>query len=180
MPSPGPPCGSCQSVSIPSVQTPAPPGAAVLGDARHPGPAPPQGPCPSACPGPFKSLAPHPSLVSLERAVRGQAEGGKRKRDLAGSPGRCQQPVLSPVSPTRPGSSRGRRRWAEGPGGGGVGDALNRGLFGGLGRASESTPPESMGGWRRVGDVLCSPHRGGGRGEGCRAALRSQTPPPTV
>lgn len=110
--------------------------------------------------------------------MRGQAEGGKRKGDLAGSPGRCQQPVLSPVSPTRPGSSRGRRRRAEGPGGGGVGDALNRGLFGGLGRASESTPPESMGGWRRVGDVLCSPHRGGGRGPGGGVPRCSQKPDP--
>lgn len=59
-----------------------------------------------------------------------------------------------------------------------MGDALNRGLFGGLGRASESTPPESMGGWRRVGDVLCSPHRGGGRGPGGGVPRCSQKPDP--
>lgn len=50
-------------------------------------------------------LPPPPPVPGfLGEGGEGQAEGGKRKGDLAGSPGRCQRPVPSPISPTPSGS----------------------------------------------------------------------------
>lgn len=95
-----------------SCSEPGHPSAAVPGDARHAGLAPSLGPCPSACPGPFKNLAPILGFLGegSEGAAGGQAEGG-----LGRVPGRCQRQGSSPVSPTPAGSWRHRAQEGTGP-----------------------------------------------------------------